>query len=410
MTATVVVGVGAGIAAYKVAQVVRDLMREGHDVTVVPTPESLAFVGAATWEALSGHPARSGVFEAGGADHVEIARRAELILIAPATADLLARLRLGMADDLLTTTVLAASCPVVVAPAMHAAMWKDPATRDNVQVLRQRGITVIDPAEGALSSGDTGVGRLPEPEVLLRAVQEALGVRHSQDVQDHPLHGVRVLVTAGGTREDIDPVRFLGNRSSGRQGCAVAAAARDLGAEVTLVLANVELGLVPEGVRVVPAPSAASMEEAVTSRLGDTDVLVMTAAVADFRPRETRAEKIKKDPTTDDAPVIILERTTDILAESAHSTRRPQVVVGFAAETGSEQDVLARGREKALRKGADLLAVNAVGVGLGFGDVGNTIHLLDADGEEVATLTGSKESVARDLVDQVRVLLGTMAR
>lgn len=410
MTATVVVGVGAGIAAYKMAQVVRDLMREGHDVTVVPTPDSLTFVGAATWEALSGHPAHSGVFEAGGADHVEIARRAGLVLVAPATADLLARLRLGMADDLLTTTVLAATCPVVVAPAMHTAMWQDPATRENVQVLRQRGITVIDPAEGALSSGDTGVGRLPEPVVLVRAAQDALGERRVQDAQDHPLHGVRVLVTAGGTREAIDPVRFLGNRSSGRQGCAVAAAARDLGAEVTLVAANVDPGLVPEGVRVVPAPSAASMEEAVTSRLGDTDVLVMAAAVADFRPVEVHEEKIRKDPSTDDAPVITLERTNDILAESAHSPRRPRVVVGFAAETGSAEDVLARGREKALRKGADLLAVNAVGAGLGFGDVGNTLHLLDAEGEEIATLTGPKETVARDLVDHVRVLLGTMAQ
>ncbi|WP_075889431.1 bifunctional phosphopantothenoylcysteine decarboxylase/phosphopantothenate--cysteine ligase CoaBC [Actinomyces provencensis] len=410
MTATVVVGVGAGIAAYKMAQVVRDLMRGGHDVTVVPTPASLSFVGAATWEALSGHPAHSGVFEAGGADHVEIARRAELVLVAPATADLLARLRLGMADDLLTTTVLAATCPVVVAPAMHTAMWQDPATRENVRVLRQRGITVLDPAEGALSSGDTGVGRLPDPEVLVRAALEALGERRSADAQDHPLHGVRILVTAGGTREAIDPVRFLGNRSSGRQGCAVAAAALALGAEVTLVLANVDPGLVPEGVRVVHAPSAASMEEAVTSRLGGTDVLVMAAAVADFRPRETREEKIKKDPSTDDAPVITLERTTDILAESAHSPHRPRVVVGFAAETGSVEDVLARGREKAERKGADLLAVNAVGAGLGFGDVDNTLHLLDAHGEEVATITGSKESVARDLVDQVRVLLGTMSR
>lgn len=410
MGGRVVVGIGAGIAAYKMAQVVRDLIRDGHVVTVVPTPASLAFVGAATWEALSGSPVHTGVFEAGGADHVKIARGADLVLIAPATADLLARLRAGMADDLLTTTVLAAKCPVVLAPAMHTAMWQDAATRENVQVLRARGLTVIDPAEGPLSSGDTGVGRLPDPEVLLAAARSALGEVSAPDPQDAPLRGVRVLVTAGGTREPVDPVRYLGNRSSGRQGCAVAVAARDLGAEVCLVLSNVEDALVPEGVQVVSAPTAADLEQAVMARLSDTDVLVMAAAVADFRPVRVSGTKIKKDPETDDAPVLTLERTTDILFGATHSSARPRLVVGFGAETGTVDEVLARGREKALRKGADLLAVNVVGEGLGFGDVANTLHLLDAHGGEVATLTGSKEDVARGLVGQVHALLGTMSR
>lgn len=409
MAATVVVGVGAGIAAYKVATVVRDLMREGLDVTIVPTPGSLSFVGTATWEALSGHPVHSGVFEAGGADHVEIARRAELVLIAPATADLLARLRLGMADDLLTTTVLAATCPVVLAPAMHTAMWEDAATRENVQVLRRRGFTVVDPASGALSSGDSGVGRLPEPEVLTGAVLEALRGGRSTD-GERPLRGVRLLVTAGGTREAIDPVRFLGNRSSGRQGCAVAARARELGAEVTLVAANVDPGLVPDGVQAVPAPSAASMLDAVRARLDTTDVLVMAAAVADFRPVGVSDRKIKKDPATEDAPALTLERTVDILATVTRDPRRPRVVVGFAAETGTPEEVLRLGREKALRKGADLLAVNAVGPGRGFGDVDNTLHLLDRHGEEVGTLSGTKDSLADGLLDRVVALLGTMAQ
>ncbi|MDN6428415.1 MAG: bifunctional phosphopantothenoylcysteine decarboxylase/phosphopantothenate--cysteine ligase CoaBC [Propionibacterium sp.] len=415
MAANVVVGVGGGIAAYKVAQVVRDLVRAGHDVTVVPTPASLAFVGAATWEALSAHRVHTGVFEAGGADHVEIARRAEVVLIAPATADLLARLRLGMADDLLTATVLAASCPVVVAPAMHTAMWENPATRDNVLTLRQRGITVVDPAEGALSSGDSGVGRLPDPEHLVRAALETLAAhplaRDGQDIQaQRPLAGVRILLSAGGTREPIDPVRYLGNRSSGRQGAALARVARRRGALVTLVAANVDPALVPAGVELVQAPSARDMEREVSARLADTDVLVMAAAVADFRPVHISDQKIKKDPTTRQAPTLELERTPDILATATRDAHRPHVVVGFAAETGTEEEVLERGRQKALRKGADLLAVNAVGEGRGFGDVENTLHVLDRQGHPVVTLTGSKETLAEGLLSQVQALLGTMSR
>jgi phosphopantothenoylcysteine decarboxylase/phosphopantothenate--cysteine ligase len=403
MPPTVVVGVGASIAAYKTALVVRDLIGRGIDVIVAPTPDSLRFVGTATWEALTGRAVRTGVFDAGGADHVELARRADLVLIAPATADLLARLRLGLGDSLLTATALAARCPVVAAPAMHSAMWENPATRDNVAALRRRGVHVVDPASGALSSGDSGVGRLADPEVIVRAALDALGA------PPRDLEGRRVLITAGGTREPLDPVRFLGNSSSGRQGCELAAEARDRGAQVTLVLANVEPPLVPAGVAVVQASTAALMGEAVTERLAGADVLIMAAAVADFRPVRVAEEKIRKDPDSDAAPVLELERTPDILAGAAAAPDRPRVVVGFAAQTGDTPAVLAAGREKARRKGADLLAVNAVGGGRGFGDVSTTVHLVDGRGEQLDVISGTKREVARALLDHIGRLLATMA-
>ena len=404
MGATIVVGVAASIAAFKATEIVRTLMMRGHDVIVVPTPDSLAFVGAATWEALTGVPARTGVFEQGGADHVALARRADLVLVAPATADLLAKLRAGLADDLLTTTALAARCPVVVAPAMHSAMWEHPATQDNVEVLRSRGVTVIEPDVGPLSSGDSGVGRLPDPTVIIRA---ALDVLHPAD---RDLEGVRLLITAGGTREPLDPVRFLGNRSSGRQGCELAAEALRRGAAVSLVVANVDPSLLPRGADVVEAPTAELLRQAVIERLDRTDVLIMSAAVADFRPAEPQTQKIAKDPDSNSTPVIRLERTPDILAEAAASPGRPRVVVGFAAQTGDTDAVLAAGRAKARRKGADLLAVNAVGGGRGFGDVDNTLHLLTSTGDPVGVITGTKQELAKGLLDHIRALLGTMAR
>lgn len=400
---TTVVGVGAGIAAYKAVLLVRELQRAGHEVVVVPTPASLQFVGIATWEGLTARVVRTGVFDGAGADHVEIARSADLLVVAPATADLLARLRAGIADDLLTTTVLAATCPVLLAPAMHTAMWDNPATRDNVRVLQGRGLTVLDPDSGALGSGDTGTGRLPDPTRIAEAALRLLTPTRRD------LAGLRLLVSAGGTHEPIDPVRYLGNASSGRQGCAIARSARDRGAHVTLVASNVAPSLLPPGVEVVEAPSAADVEREVLSRLADTDVLVMAAAVADFRPQTVSAQKIKKDPDTLGAPVLVLERTADVLALAAHGADRPALVIGFGAETGTTQDVVARGREKARRKGADLLAVNAVGDGRGFGDVPNTVHLLRPDGTEVALLRGTKDEVADGLLDHVSVMTGTMS-
>lgn len=406
--ATVVVGVTGGVAAFKAVSVVRELMRAGHDVRVAATPASLNFVGPSTWAGLTGAPAVVDVFGA-GAEHVELARVADLVLVVPATADALARIRAGMADDMVALTVLASTAPVVIAPAMHSAMWTNPATASNVAELRRRGYTVIDPEEGALGSGDTGVGRLPEPAAI---ASRALAVLAGTGRCGGPLAGTRVLVTAGGTHEPIDPVRYLGNSSSGRQGVAIARAAAASGARVTLVAANIDDSLVRgagAGTEVVPVSTAAQMRDAVTARLEGADALVMAAAVADFRPKRALASKIKKDPDGDGAPVIELVRNPDILAEAARSPHRPRVVVGFAAETGTDEEVAAFGRAKARRKGADLMAVNRVGEGEGFGDVPNRIDVLDAAGRGVGTASGTKDDVAEYLVGLIASRLATLS-
>lgn len=406
--ATVVVGVTGGVAAFKAVSVVRELMRAGHDVRVAATAASLNFVGPSTWAGLTGAPAVVDVFGA-GAEHVELARVADLVLVVPATADALARIRAGMADDMVALTVLASTAPVVIAPAMHSAMWTNPATASNVAELRRRGYTVIDPEEGALGSGDTGVGRLPEPAAI---VSRALAVLAGTGRCGGPLAGARVLVTAGGTHEPIDPVRYLGNSSSGRQGVAIARAAAASGARVTLVAANIDDSLVRgagAGTEVVPVSTAAQMRDAVTARLEGADALVMAAAVADFRPKRALASKIKKDPDGDGAPVIELVRNPDILAEAARSPHRPRVVVGFAAETGTDEEVAAFGRAKARRKGADLMAVNRVGEGEGFGDVPNRIDVLDAGGRGVGTASGTKDDVAEYLVGLIASRLATLS-
>lgn len=406
--ATVVVGVTGGVAAFKAVSVVRELMRAGHDVRVAATPASLNFVGPSTWAGLTGAPAVVDVFGA-GAEHVELARVADLVLVVPATAGALARIRAGMADDMVALTVLASTAPVVIAPAMHSAMWTNPATASNVAELRRRGYTVIDPEEGALGSGDTGVGRLPEPAAI---ASRALAVLAGTGRCGGPLAGTRVLVTAGGTHEPIDPVRYLGNSSSGRQGVAIARAAAASGARVTLVAANIDDSLVRgagAGTEVVPVSTAAQMRDAVTARLEGADALVMAAAVADFRPKRALASKIKKDPDGDGAPVIELVRNPDILAEAARSPHRPRVVVGFAAETGTDEEVAAFGRAKARRKGADLMAVNRVGEGEGFGDVPNRIDVLDAGGRGVGTASGTKDDVAEYLVGLIASRLATLS-
>ncbi|WP_263120268.1 bifunctional phosphopantothenoylcysteine decarboxylase/phosphopantothenate--cysteine ligase CoaBC [Cellulomonas sp. RIT-PI-Y] len=393
----IVLGVAGGIAAYKAALVLRLLTEAGHDVRVVPTRAALEFVGRATWEALSGHPVSTEVFEdVADVPHVRLGREAELLIVAPATADLLARATHGRADDLLTATLLTATCPVVMAPAMHTEMWLHAATRANVATLRARGVHVIDPDSGRLTGADTGPGRLPEPEAIVAA---ALATVETGGVRD--LAGRRVVISAGGTREPLDPVRFLGNRSSGKQGVALARAAWARGAEVTLIGANLTVPA-PAGVRLVPVGSTTELREAVRAAAVDADVVVMAAAVADFRPAAHAAHKIKKRPDGTVAPVELVQNP-DILAELAADRPRPgQVVVGFAAETGDEHgDVLHHGREKARRKGADLLAVNAVGDGLGFGTAENSVVLLDAHGTEVGAATGSKDVVAHAIWDAV---------
>ncbi len=405
----IIVGVAGGIAAYKACSVVRQLSEAGHDVRVVPTEAALRFVGAATFEALSGHPVRTGVFDdVDQVPHVRLGQEADLVVVAPATADLLARAVAGRADDLLTATLLTARCPVLFAPAMHTEMWLHPATRDNVATLRQRGAVVLEPASGRLTGADTGPGRLPEPEEITTFAELLLA---RPDALTHDMSGVRVLVSAGGTREAIDPVRFIGNRSSGKQGYAVARVAAQRGADVTLIAGNT-VGLAdPAGVEVLHITSAAQLHEAVTKHAPDAHVLVMAAAVADFRPAHVATSKIKKRHDVLDGPAIELVRTDDVLAGTVRQRADGQLpnmraIVGFAAETGDAQgDVLFHARSKLARKGCDLLVVNAVGEGRAFEVDSNDGWLLGADGTEAALEHGSKTLMASRIVDAIAAFL-----
>lgn len=400
----VVLGVSGGIAAYKACELLRRLTESGHDVRVVPTAASLNFVGEATWAALSGNPASTEVWESvHEVPHVRIGQSADLVVVAPATADLLAKAAHGLADDLLTNTLLTARCPVVFAPAMHTEMWEHPATRENVATLRRRGAVVIEPAVGRLTGKDTGKGRLPDPEEIFEVCRHVLR-RHSlaRGVAEPDLAGRHVVISAGGTREPLDPVRFLGNRSSGKQGYALARTAVARGARVTLVSANTALAD-PAGVDLVRVGTALQLREAVLTAAADADAVVMAAAVADFRPAEYAGGKIKKKDGQEPAPVTLV-RNPDILAEiSADRAREGQIVVGFAAET---DDVLANGRTKLLRKGCDLLVVNEVGETKTFGSEENEAVILSSDGSELAVPYGPKETLADVIWDQVAPRLG----
>ncbi len=403
----VVLGVGGGIAAYKACSLLRLLTEAGHDVTVVPTASALNFVGAATWSALSGKAVHTDVWsDITQVPHVRIGQSADLVVVAPATADLLARAAGGHADDLLTNVLLTARCPVVMAPAMHTEMWDHPATQANVTTLSERGVHIVPPASGRLTGADSGPGRLPEPEELYAVCARFLEGGHTSP-SSPPLAGRHVLVTAGGTREALDPVRFLGNRSSGKQGYAVAAVAARRGARVTLVAANTNLPT-PHGVEVIPVETAMELREQVNEHVARCDVIVMCAAVADFRPATVADHKIKK---ADDgsAPTIELVRNPDILAElvRARGAADRPVLVGFAAETGDDAgDVLGYGRAKLARKGCDLLVVNEVGVGKTFGQDDNTVHILRRGSQAVDEVgPASKTDVARAVLDAVQVLL-----
>ncbi|MBQ0829667.1 bifunctional phosphopantothenoylcysteine decarboxylase/phosphopantothenate--cysteine ligase CoaBC [Streptomyces tagetis] len=390
----VVLGVSGGIAAYKACELLRRLTESGHSVRVVPTASALHFVGAATWSALSGHPVSTEVWdEVHQVPHVRIGQRADLVVVAPATADLLARAAHGLADDLLTNTLLTARCPVVFAPAMHTEMWEHPATQENVAVLRRRGAVVIEPAVGRLTGADTGKGRLPDPGEIFEVCRRVL----ARTAAAPDLAGRHVVISAGGTREPLDPVRFLGNRSSGKQGYALARTAAARGARVTLVSANTALPD-PAGVDVVRAGTAVELREAVLRAAADADAVVMAAAVADFRPAEYATGKIKKQEGRDPEPIALV-RNPDILAEVAAGRARPgQVVVGFAAET---DDVLANGRAKLKRKGCDLLVVNEVGERKTFGSEENEAVVLGADGTETPVPYGPKEALAEKVWDLV---------
>jgi phosphopantothenoylcysteine decarboxylase / phosphopantothenate---cysteine ligase len=394
VSARVILGVGAGIAAYKVCELLRRLTESGHQVRVVPTADSLRFVGAATWAALSAEPVTTGVWEdVHEVPHVRLGQSADLVFVAPATADLLARAAAGQADDLLTSVLLTARCPVVFAPAMHTEMWEHPATRANVATLRSRGSLVLDPASGRLTGPDTGPGRLPEPDELWQVAVRVLARGQAALAQD--LAGRQVVVSAGGTREEIDPVRFLGNWSSGRQGYALARAAVARGAKVTLVAANVEAAD-PAGASVITVTSASEMRSAVLSAAAEADAVVMAAAVADFRP-ETRSEaKIKKAGTAP-GPLALVENP-DILRELTAQRQPGQVITGFAAET---DNVAENGRAKLAAKGCDLLVVNQVGSGLAFGTSDNAATILAADGAVTEVPRGPKEILADVVWDMV---------
>ena len=406
----VVVGVAGGIAAYKACSVVRQLSESGHDVRVIPTEAALRFVGSATFEALSGNPVRTGVFEdVPDVPHVRLGQEADLVVIAPATADLMARAASGRADDLLTATLLTARCPVLFAPAMHTEMWLHPATVDNVTTLRRRGAVVLEPASGRLTGTDTGPGRLPEPEEITTFAELLLA---RGDALPYDLHGVKFLITAGGTREALDPVRFIGNRSSGKQGYAVARVAAQRGAEVTLIAGNTAGLADPAGVHVLNVISAAQLHEAVTKHAPEAEVLVMAAAVADFRPAHVAGTKIKKTADAGDGgPTVELVRTEDILASAVQQRASGDLpsmraIVGFAAETGdSEGDVLFHARAKLRRKACDLLVVNAVGDGRAFEVDSNDGWLLGADGTEAALEHGSKTLMASRIVDAIAAFL-----
>ncbi|GAA2436916.1 bifunctional phosphopantothenoylcysteine decarboxylase/phosphopantothenate--cysteine ligase CoaBC [Streptomyces macrosporus] len=396
----VVLGVSGGIAAYKACELLRRLTESGHDVRVVPTASALNFVGEATWSALSGHPVATGVWESvHEVPHVRIGQEADLVVVAPATADTLARAAHGLADDLLTNTLLTARCPVVFAPAMHTEMWEHPATRENVATLRRRGAVVVEPAVGRLTGKDTGKGRLPDPVEIFEVCRRVLARGAAGTEPD--LAGRHVVISAGGTREPLDPVRFLGNRSSGRQGYALARTAVARGARVTLVAANTALPD-PAGADVVRVGTALQLREAVLKAAADADAVVMAAAVADFRPAHYAQGKIKKQEGRDPEPVALV-RNPDVLAELSSARARPgQVVVGFAAET---DDVLANGRAKLARKGCDLLVVNEVGEDKTFGSEENEAVVLGADGSETPVPRGPKEALADTVWDRVVHLL-----
>lgn len=399
----VVLGVSGGIAAYKACELLRRFTETGYDVTVVPTAAALKFVGAPTWAALSGKPVSTEVWDdVHQVPHVRIGQTADLIVVAPATANLLAKAAHGLADDLLTNTLLTARCPVVFAPAMHTEMWEHPATQANVMTLRERGALVIEPAEGRLTGADTGKGRLPEPAEIY-AVATDLLARGGSTVQD--LAGRHVVVSAGGTREYLDPVRFLGNRSSGLQGYALARTAAARGAEVTLIAANVTLPD-PAGVKVVRVETTAQLQAEVLAAATSADAVVMAAAPADFRPVEFTDAKIKK-AEDGSVPEIRLTQNPDILAGLAAERPNPGlVVVGFAAETGDEHgSVMDHARTKLARKGCDLLVVNDVGGGKVFGSEENEGVVLGADGSSTAVPRGSKSALAQVIWDCVIPLL-----
>jgi phosphopantothenoylcysteine decarboxylase/phosphopantothenate--cysteine ligase len=392
----VVVGVTGGIAAYKTVGLVRLLVRGGHDVHVVPTDDALRFVGLPTWEAISRNPVTTSVHDdVARVRHVSLGQSADLVIVAPATANTLASMAAGLASDLLGTTLLATTAPVVVAPAMHTEMWRHPATVHNTEVLRTRGVHVVGPADGALTGDDSGPGRMSEPEEIA-AVALAL-VERPRD-----LAGVSVLVSAGGTREPIDPVRFVGNRSSGRQGVAIARAAADRGATVTLVAAHLDADVRPDPrLDVISVGTAEELGRAMDASASEADVIIMAAAVADYSVATVSEHKLRKQDSPERLTLELVENR-DIVAGLVAGRRPGQTIVAFAAETvASEDELIERARAKAARKGVDLLAANAVGWTRGFESSENALTVIGPGGDVVASAAGSKDDTAHALLDAV---------
>ena len=395
----IVLGVSGGIAAYKACEVLRRLREDGHDITVVPTENALRFVGETTFAALSGHPVATDVFTGASAiPHVRLGREADLVLVVPASADLIARQAAGRADDLLTNVLLTATCPVLVCPAMHTEMWQHEATRANVDTLRSRGVVVLDPASGRLAGADSGVGRLPEPAEIVAIAESLLDADLAGRASAHDLAGLSVVVSAGGTHEAIDPVRFIGNASSGRMGVEIARAAALRGARVTLVAAHLDVPP-PSSVDLRCVSTTGELATAMSELTADADVVVMAAAPADFTPRSASATKLKK--SGDDGLTLELVQTTDVLAGLARSRRCGQTIVGFAAETLPDEAALAAaGQAKLTRKGVDLLVVNDVSDHKVFGMPDNKVLIVDAAGVR-DRVAASKAVVAHRILDAV---------
>jgi len=392
----VILGVGGGIAAYKSCDLLRRLQDRGYSITVVPTPSSLNFVGAATWEALSGQPVTTQVWErVEEVRHISLAKKAESIIIAPATADLIARIATGRADDLLTNLILAADVPILVVPAMHPQMWLDPATQANVATLKARGYEVMKPDVGRLTGDDIGPGRFPETSSIIERFENIFGIK--KDLLDK-----KVLVTAGGTREPIDPVRYIGNRSSGRQGAAVAVAAQSRGADVTLIIANSQLSVDEEkelaGVNVIAVETALEMHGHLEVEFPKTDILVMSAAVADARPSQVSSGKIKKS----DLQNIELTQNPDLL-KSISALRKKQIVIAFAAETSLD---IALAKAKLEAKGANILYLNDVSEGAIFGSTETRGIIITSNGAQISVPNSTKDSLADLLLDQALIQLG----
>lgn len=399
----IVVGVTGGIAAYKAVHLVRLLIKDGHEVTVIPTEDALRFVGLPTWEAISRHPVTTSVHDdVAKVRHVALGQAAELVIVAPATANTIAKMAAGLADDLLGTTLLATTAPVAIAPAMHTEMWLHPATQANIDTLRERGVAILGPAEGELTGGDSGPGRMLEPEQI---AERALAL-----IAERDLDGLRVVVSAGGTREPLDPVRFLGNRSSGRQGTALALAAADRGAEVVLVAAHVDGAVLADAVRhplvrIEHTGTAAELGDAMRRAAEDAAVIVMAAAVADYRPAEVADAKLTKESGPLES--IELVQNEDIVAGLAARRHPGQIVVAFAAESPQDADeMLARARRKRERKRVDLLVVNEVGWDRGFESATNAVQVIGESGAVLSRASGSKRAIADDIWDVISAHLG----